>query len=593
MVVCKYYQQGACKFGQYCRFDHVNSFGAQSAKPYGESKSIVLGVAEEILAAERGGQWLLSCFGPFKEQPCIPGMEDISPEEVRWEMYQAQKNNTVDQTKLQFQQLCEEAKVKREALKNPTHETAALLEKLQKGNRDGTFGTKSTFSMSSSALSNNTTSNNPFSSKPFGTSNTFGVGNFNSPTTNTSMSIFGRSATNNSTVFGGKPAFGGTAVFGGQSPGTSIFGDASKQTTSIFGGGQNMPTFGSAAKSSSFSSFSSPSNTQSIFSQSTNVFSNTQSTTSTFGSNTTTSTSPFSNQTSQTNPPPFGITNQNVFGNSPVQQTNSIFGGSPSTVNPSVSSSLILRQPKTSFGAATLFNSSPLFGTTTPAPTFGGQPTFNTPRNIFGTSTTNATFGSNVQPVNSFSALSSSQNIFTSTQNTSSPFGTITSVSNANNGFGSNQGTGTVFANVFNTPTTPAPPFSQPSAFGSTITSQAPSNTFGTNSFINTTNNTLISNKPTSTFGSGDSNNPFASTTNSITMSNPFISSSQQVALCTGTSSTPGLGGMNFTCKVAEKIDESIYTPHDQLTDEEKQIYLSDQFTLGKIPLKPPSIELR
>lgn len=54
-------------------------------------------MAEDILAAERGGQWLLSCFGPFKEQPCIPGMSDLSPEEVRWEMYQAKEKGTVEQ----------------------------------------------------------------------------------------------------------------------------------------------------------------------------------------------------------------------------------------------------------------------------------------------------------------------------------------------------------------------------------------------------------------------------------------------------------------------------------------------------------------
>jgi nucleoporin-like protein 2 len=54
-------------------------------------------VAEDILCAERGGQWLLSCYGPFKERKCIPGMDDVSPNEVRWEMYQAQKNGTADQ----------------------------------------------------------------------------------------------------------------------------------------------------------------------------------------------------------------------------------------------------------------------------------------------------------------------------------------------------------------------------------------------------------------------------------------------------------------------------------------------------------------
>jgi len=59
-------------------------------------------VAKEVLLAERGGQWLLSCFAPLKERPCIPGMKDLSPEEVRWEMYHAQKNGMVEQAVSEF-----------------------------------------------------------------------------------------------------------------------------------------------------------------------------------------------------------------------------------------------------------------------------------------------------------------------------------------------------------------------------------------------------------------------------------------------------------------------------------------------------------
>lgn len=54
-------------------------------------------VAKEVLLAERGGQWLLSCFAPLRDRPSIPGMEDVSPEEIRWEMYQAQKSGVVEQ----------------------------------------------------------------------------------------------------------------------------------------------------------------------------------------------------------------------------------------------------------------------------------------------------------------------------------------------------------------------------------------------------------------------------------------------------------------------------------------------------------------
>ena len=34
--------------------------------------------------------WLLSCYSHTKElAPCLPGLVDISPDEVRWEAYQA------------------------------------------------------------------------------------------------------------------------------------------------------------------------------------------------------------------------------------------------------------------------------------------------------------------------------------------------------------------------------------------------------------------------------------------------------------------------------------------------------------------------
>lgn len=54
-------------------------------------------VSEEVELAEKGMQWPLSCYGPFKERPSIPGTEDVSPEEIRWEMYEAQKTGNVEQ----------------------------------------------------------------------------------------------------------------------------------------------------------------------------------------------------------------------------------------------------------------------------------------------------------------------------------------------------------------------------------------------------------------------------------------------------------------------------------------------------------------
>ena len=33
--------------------------------------------------------WPLSCYAYFKETPSLPGFTDVSPEELRWEAYQA------------------------------------------------------------------------------------------------------------------------------------------------------------------------------------------------------------------------------------------------------------------------------------------------------------------------------------------------------------------------------------------------------------------------------------------------------------------------------------------------------------------------
>ena len=41
--------------------------------------------------------WPLSCYAYHKETPCLPGFSDISPEELRWEAYQAKTKNTSEQ----------------------------------------------------------------------------------------------------------------------------------------------------------------------------------------------------------------------------------------------------------------------------------------------------------------------------------------------------------------------------------------------------------------------------------------------------------------------------------------------------------------
>lgn len=50
-----------------------------------------------MTVAEKGGQWLFSCYAPYKEKPAFPGFEDTSPEEIRLSYYEAQKNGNIAQ----------------------------------------------------------------------------------------------------------------------------------------------------------------------------------------------------------------------------------------------------------------------------------------------------------------------------------------------------------------------------------------------------------------------------------------------------------------------------------------------------------------
>ena len=40
--------------------------------------------------------WPLSCYAYFKEMPCLPGLADLSPEELRWEAYRAHSSGNTE-----------------------------------------------------------------------------------------------------------------------------------------------------------------------------------------------------------------------------------------------------------------------------------------------------------------------------------------------------------------------------------------------------------------------------------------------------------------------------------------------------------------
>ncbi|XP_018060308.1 PREDICTED: nuclear pore complex protein DDB_G0274915-like [Atta colombica] len=628
MVICKYYRQGNCRYGQYCQFEHINHFAGNTKT----EDDIVILVAKEVLLAERGGQWLLSCFAPLKERPCIPGMEDLSPEEVRWEIYNAQKNGMVEQAKLHFQQLCQDMKAKREVLKNPTRETMTLLKKiLGSGQKAPQL-----------SLVNNTSTNNVFGNTTYNVQNNNPFGGFAS--SNNTSSIFGKS--NNNTAFGNATFGNNLGGFGTTTSGAgSIFGTTSTSTafsgvqnnTSAFGTQQTNPIFGGSP--------------QNVFGQN-NVFGGT----SQLGNAPTTSL--FNNpMTSQASTSLFGgptTTTSNLFGGSSTGlQTNPVFGVSTTSSSGSFNNG-IFTQPKTQMHA---FGGAPVFAgvttnyanTSTGNSLFGGGQTFGAPTNgIFGVSTAAATpgFGAAAAittPAFCTPIVAATTPGFGASVATTAPAFDLNQQS-SNNTFGTTVSAPNVFG-VQNTDTmsTSNTPFGAPSAaisgpfvttssqqFDSTNTSSfagtgfgaaiaSTNNTFGTTEtssnslFVNagttfaTSNGTIPNPSPfsASTFGSINTSSPFGSpastTVTTTTPANPFAPRPQQDASPFGNVAqnqlninVPPFGKSSFNTAITNNIiDDSVYSVDSALTDDEKNMFLAEKFIIGKIPLKPPTKDIR
>ncbi|XP_014597900.1 PREDICTED: nuclear pore complex protein NUP98A-like isoform X1 [Polistes canadensis] len=625
MPACKFYRQGNCRNGQYCQYEHYSSF-VNVNNINDENKTAVV-IAREVLCAEMGGQWLLSCFAPFRDRPTIPGMEDVSPEEVRWEMYQAQKNGVVEQAKLRFQQLCQDMQTKREALKYPTQETLEMLKKLL-GNRfnNGTSDMSNFSFANSQMLINISTTTNVFGTETFvNQNNTFGQG-FGS--VNNNPSPFTR--TNNSvSLFGASSTFGNNALtFPNVTNSNSVFGGTTN--TPVFGNGQNNQAFGTVANNSIFGAatsqaiFGQPSNFGTT-TQTTNVFArpstSQQTTTSVFDSGTVVpSNSLF--YTPQSNTSLFGENKPSTNGpfgeSSAIQTSNSIFGGSTtSSGNMSTNSTSIFGQSKTT----TVFGGTPAFGanagsfTNNSSPSiFGGQ-TFNKDTqvpsdNIFGRFIASSNFVPASQGTNVFNVTKTTSNVgnfgvpqnalavmpatntasFASAATTTSvaPFGTVNSQTDTKS---------TTYA------------IARPT-FGITNATNPLSNTvtsstmpFGVTTGTSFNGNTNITSSPfiVPTFGGFTSSFMQTSTTATTTTTNPFIS--QQTNSPFNGAAHNQIGTVNESLVANQSNEKSLFsfaqktTPTDdityseelQLTDEEKIMYLANEFIVGKIPLKPPS----
>ncbi|KAJ8712033.1 hypothetical protein PYW07_004875 [Mythimna separata] len=150
MVVCKFFQAGFCRYGKNCRFDHIYgskySYHANPQAPPAQpapapvqsaagvtDEQLVKQVQSDVQAALGGGQWILSCYSPFKEKPIFPGIPDLSPEEARLFIYEAKNTNNLEQAVIYINNLFKESRLKYEQLLQPNVNIIKVLRSLYKG----------------------------------------------------------------------------------------------------------------------------------------------------------------------------------------------------------------------------------------------------------------------------------------------------------------------------------------------------------------------------------------------------------------------------------------------------------------------------
>lgn len=244
----------------------------------------------DVDSSIKGKQWPLSCYGPFRDKPCIGNfIEDQSYEEMRALCYEAKTNGTFPTLASQIEAQLQDARQKMSLLYNVSNETLNAVINLYNNNADSNASPYS--------------GPNPFVSTGAGLNTQQNTNLFGSAS-NTANPFAQQQVPTTSSFGGGSSVFGGTSTFGATS--SSVFGG---NQSSVFGSNQTS-AFGNPVTSTSAASTSD----------------------SIFGLSSTTN-SPFSLGQIQSQPQPdLG----NIFGNAATpappafNQQNSVFGGAPS-----------------------------------------------------------------------------------------------------------------------------------------------------------------------------------------------------------------------------------------------------------------------
>ncbi|KAI0207819.1 hypothetical protein LSAT2_007562 [Lamellibrachia satsuma] len=220
-------------------------------------------ISQEMAQWDQSHMWQFSCFSYTKETPCLPGMEDLSHEEVRLKAYEAQKAGSFDSYKQWIAQLTNDYKAKKKELINPSPPMRIKLQEVINSLKaatpggavseptKGTFGYDSSFGTPANSQLRGATGDGTYSQHSlFGASqpNVFA----GSPSANQNAGLFGAASQPS-----GGGGFGGSAnTFG--SAGSELFGKSG--ASSVFGGGtatgqQTGGLFGKPASTGQTSTF--------------------------------------------------------------------------------------------------------------------------------------------------------------------------------------------------------------------------------------------------------------------------------------------------------------------------------------------------
>ncbi|XP_064535235.1 uncharacterized protein LOC135426160 [Drosophila montana] len=210
MGVCRFFQQGSCRFGTKCHNEHfdVNQY-----------------LKTDIESCINGKMWPFSVYGPFKDKPNIPNfIEDQSFEEVRYQAYESRRQNCFDQFHQQFTKEVLDTTNKMKVMLQATPQIIDVMIKLYES-PEGTQPSANNNSNPFGFVGNNTAQTSSIFSKP-----ALGASTAN---------IFGSAAATPSFASSGSSIFGGGPV-GGNNAGTSIFAGATS-TQNIFAQQQQQP----------------------------------------------------------------------------------------------------------------------------------------------------------------------------------------------------------------------------------------------------------------------------------------------------------------------------------------------------------------